>query len=117
MDEQRMDRIEKNLEEVSNHLRQFDLVMTAKMQELDERLGNRVSDLVDHQVALSEQQRAFGEHQLALQSSLQSLVAHVDGLDAKLSELSDNQILLDAALKSLIEQIDRFLRGQGGDGR
>jgi hypothetical protein len=98
MSEERMDRMESALEALVRHQHEFDMSWTGKIGELQGVLET----VVEHQAT-------FGEQQLFLE---QKLIALAD----RQLELADKQLELHAGLQALAATVDRFVRGQGGDG-
>lgn len=110
MSQDRLDRIEQALETITRQHHQFDLDWTGKMGELTgkmelgfERLFGAVSTLAEQQIRFNDRQSLFEDRQLAF--------------DAKLEKFAERQLELQAGLQALAALIDRFIRGQGGDGR
>ena len=103
MSQDRLDRIERALETIARQHHEFDMDWTGKMGELTgkmergfERLFGAVSTLAEQQIRFNDRRSAF---------------------DAKLEKFDERQLELQAGLQALTALIDRFIRGQGGDGR
>jgi hypothetical protein len=80
------------------------------MNDLEAKL-NQIADNLLVQTRLVERferrtEDRFAEHE-----------ARMDRIESALENLASGYVNLQAALRGLVEQIDRFLRGQQGDGR
>ncbi len=80
------------------------------MNELEAKL-NQIADNLLVQTRLVERferrtEDRFAEHE-----------ARMDRIETALENLASGDVNLQAALSGLVEQIDRFIRGQQGDGR
>jgi len=105
MGEERMDRMESALEALVRHQHEFDMSWTGKIGELQGVLET----VVEHQAT-------FGEQQLFLEQKLIALADRQLELADRQLELADKQLELQAGLQALAATVDRFVRGQGGDG-
>ncbi len=130
MSQDRLDRIERALETITRQHHEFDMDWTGKMGELTgkmelgfERLFGAVSTLAeqqirfnDRQLAFEDRQSLFEEHQLAFDDRQSLFEEHQLAFDARLEKFDERQLELQAGLQALTALIDRFIRGQGGDG-
>jgi ABC-type transporter Mla subunit MlaD len=76
---------------------------------LQGRLERNLVELSDEVRSLTEFTRTLADHQATIQAALQTLIGRVE-------VLTDNQATLHAALQGLTETVDRFIRGQQGNG-
>jgi ABC-type transporter Mla subunit MlaD len=76
---------------------------------LQGRVERNLAELSDEVRSLAEFARTLADHQAAMQAALQTLIGRVE-------VLTDNQATLQAALQGLTETVDRFIRGQQGNG-
>ena len=60
---------------------------------------------------------AEGESHARINAALQNLAERQLVTEASLETLADRQAVTDAALNRLVEHIERFIQGQGGNGR
>jgi hypothetical protein len=99
----RLDRIERALETITRQHHEFDMDWTGKMGELTAKIDNGFERLQTALTTLAEQQIVFNDRQLVF--------------EVKLEKLVDHQLESQAGLQALTALIDRFIRGQGGDGQ
>jgi hypothetical protein len=80
------------------------------MNELEAKL-NQIADNLLVQTRLVERFERRTEDRFAEHGG------RMDRIEAALENLTNGYVKLQAALSGLVEQIDRFIRGQQGDGR
>jgi len=102
MSQDRLDRIEQALETITRQHHEFDMDWTGKLGELSGKIGYGFERLQTALTTLAERQIMSNDRQLAF--------------EVKLEKLADGQLELNAGLQALTALIDRFVRGQGGNG-
>ncbi len=116
MSQDRLDRIERALETITRQHHEFDMDWTGKMGQLTGKMELGFERLFGAVSTLAEQQIRFNDRQLAFEDRQSLFEEHQSAFDARLEKFDERQLELQAGLQALTALIDRFIRGQGGDG-
>jgi archaellum component FlaC len=82
----------------------------------EQRLRKLEDALTVEAQLLDRHERLDEERHVRIDARFKALARIVEGLAGKINMLGDRQLTTQAALDRLIEQMDRFLRGQPGNG-
>jgi chromosome segregation ATPase len=108
-----MDELEAKLNQIADNL----LVQTTLVERFERRTEERFAEHEQRMDRVETALENLANGYVNLQAAMRALVEHVETLTERVETLADGYQNLQAALSGLTEQIDRFLRGQQGDGR
>ena len=83
---------------------------------LEEGLRKLEDALIVEAQLLDRHERLDEKRHVRIDAQIEALAKIVEGMAGKMNELRDRQLTTQAALDRFIEQMDRFLRGQSGNG-
>lgn len=115
-----MGELEAKLNQIADNL----LVQTRLVERFERRTEERLGDHEDRmdriETAMENLANGSGKLQAVSSAHEERLAQHrerMDHIEHMLKEFAEGNRTLQAALNGLVETVDRFIRGQRGDGR
>jgi seryl-tRNA synthetase len=112
-----MNELEAKLNQIADNL----LVQTRLVERFERRTEDRLAEHEERMDRIETALENLAHGHVKLQAALSGLVEHTEDRsaeqDRRMEHIEAGFATLQAALNGLTELIDRFIRGQGGDGR